>query len=284
MRAAILNGIPHTLNAGPGSARDVEEIPGGTVTTLPPIPSSDGFSIEDAKKWWETGKAIVDAGGDAGTDFNFDSALASAAAGAAAGSAIPGLGTVAGAIIAVGVYVVKWITGRANQSQWDNAGPGVHWWFTNYAPQAYLDYLHANNATGVFASVADSAKGLIVYWLTIDNYVLWPEHKYYANRFDLDYVWDATGLEGEQKMAWLRKLYDDLGVDWDATIDLWNAQGRTSTLMMKKRVVMLDSADELGPDQSTPSEANGTGVAVAVGFGLLALAATSKAFKNSSHG
>lgn len=283
MRAALLNSA--RMGAGPEDPRpnplDVVEtpVPGGVVQTGPPVRNPDGFSLEKAKSWWETGKKLADAGKANGMTVNPGAVLSAAATGAAAGAAIVGLGAIAGAAIAVGVYVIGALFGGNRPSQWDNAGPNVHWWFTNYAPQAYLAWIESTGNRGVFSSVQDSAKGLIVYWLSNEGYVLQPPPTAaYNGRMDFDYVYDATGLtDYAAKVAWLRQLYADFGIDYDATVDLWAAEGRAAGLMMKNRTFVSDAPQVPGEDETVnPSTTNAGTVA------LLGLGAAFLLFSNTS--
>ncbi len=160
MRAALLNSsrmgyLPPEGGDPRNPAIDTTEtpVPGGVVVSGPPVPSQ-GFDIEKAKAWWESGQALAAAGASNGLSINPSALLSAAATGAAAGAAIAGLGAVAGAIIAVGVYVVGAIFGGERPSQWDNAGQNVHWWFTNYAQQQH--WIAEGVAQVVLQSLKDS--------------------------------------------------------------------------------------------------------------------------------
>jgi len=278
MRAGLLNQALPTLNAGPendprANPLDTVQIPvqGGVVEVRPPVRSLDGIDFAKAEQYWKTGEKLLESGRSSGMQVNPSQLLAAAASGAAAGAAIAGLGAVAGAIIAVGIYVVGALFGGRRPSQWDNAGPNVHWWFTNYAPQAYLTWIESTDNRGVFASVADSAKGLIAYWLVQEGYILMPPPgAAYAGRLDFDYVWDATGLtDFEAKKQWCRDFYANYGIDWDATVELQTQQGRSAGVMMKNRVFISDAPSEPGTDTT---ETTTTANPVAIGVGLAAVA------------
>ena len=280
MRAGLLNNaqLP-TLNAGPENdprtnPLDAVQIPveGGVVEVRPPVQAPDGFDLAKAEQYWKTGEKLYNSGKATGMQINPGEVLTAAASGAAAGAAIAGLGAVAGAAIAVGIFLVGKLFGGNRPSQWDNAGPNVHWWFTNRAPQSYLTWIEETNNRGVFASVADSAKGLIAYWLTQEGYVIMPPPgANYSGRMDFDYVWDATGLtDFEAKKQWCRDFYANFGIDWDATVQLVQQSGRAAGVMMKNRVFIVDAPSEPGEDGAEQPTSNAT-AGVVLGAAALGL-------------
>lgn len=277
MRAALLNSsrmgyLPPEGGDPRDPAIDTTEtpVPGGVVVSGPPVPSQ-GFDIEKAKAWWESGQALAAAGASNGLSINPSALLSAAATGAAAGAAIAGLGAVAGAIIAVGVYVVGAIFGGERPSQWDNAGQNVHWWFTNYAQQDYLTWIESTGNTGVWESVQKSAQGLLTWWLTTYDYVIYPGGTFYNGRGDMDYAYEAAGTTNpETAYAWARQFYGNLGIDWDATVALWAAEGRSDTILMKNRV-FIGAADGAPDDEQGAGGTSAVGP-VLIGAGLLYLA------------
>jgi len=276
MRAALLNSSRIGYLPPTGDPRDPAfdttetPVPGGVVVSGPPVPSQ-GFDIEKAKSWWTSGKALADAGAANGISINPSALLSAAATGSAACAAIAGLGAVAGAIIAVGVYVVGAIFGGERPSQWDNAGANVHWWFTNYAQQDYLAWIESTGNTGVWESVQKSSQGLLTWWLTTYDYVIYPGGTFYNGRGDMDYAYDAAGTTNpDTAYAWVRQFYGNLGIDWDATVELWGREGRSGTILMKNRTFNGDADDT---EDNEPGAGGGSSIApVLIGAGLLYLA------------
>lgn len=295
MNAALLNSSrQQTLNAGPEIPREAtwdttwEQVAGGVVVNYSPKPSQ-GLDLDRIKNWAESGQKLLDAGKNPGMTVNPSAMLAAVASGAAAGSAIPGIGTVAGAVIAAVVYVVSAFIGGAfgpGPSIYDNAGPNVHYWWTNYAPQALLDWAQANGTfNNLIAAQAASAQGYLVWLLEVHNWVAMPPPWSWQasvgyqlgnppySRIDADYVWEAMGRPAvnteERRSAWLQDFYANFGVDYAATKAAWlnrplNSQG---ALMMKDRRFVSDQ--ELQEGTETPGGAEGSqGSKLALGAGI----------------
>jgi len=279
MRAALLNSSRMlTLNAGPETPRTPDDnytdipVPGGVVRTGPLARVMD-FDITKAEAWWKSGEKLAAAGASNGMTINPSELMAAAATGAAAGAAIAGLGAVAGAIIAVGVYVVGAIFGgnRPNEYEEAGAGPNVNWWFSNYGPEEYKQWVFSTNNTGVLVDVQHSAQGLLMYWLATYNYVIHPGGVFYNGRGDMDYGYEAAGTQSaDVAYAWVRQFYANVGIDWDATVDLWADEGR-GPLLMKNRTFISD-ADGAPDDEQGAGTGSGSGALVA-GLGIAALVA-----------
>jgi len=301
MNAALLNSA-RTLNAGPEIPRDPafdttwQPVAGGVVVTQPPV-ASPGLDLEKLKGWAESGQKLLDAGQNPGMSVNPTALLSAITSGAVAGTAIPGIGTVAGAIIAGVVYVATALIGGAfgpGPSVYDNAGPNVHWWFTTYAPQAYLDWVVASNRNSLFASTAAAAQGYLVWMLEQYNWVAmpppwswWKAHTTWYDRIDADYVWDAMGRPSsnteEGRTAWLQDFYANFGIDYIATKQRWllNPLNHAGPLMLKNRSFLSDEELESGSDEELESgngseTSPGTKAALGVGIAIAALAAINK--------
>jgi hypothetical protein len=269
------------MNAGPfepgtSDPVQVEPVEGGVVVTGPPT-RAPGLDLAKAEAWWKTAQKLDEVSKPTGMTVDPGALLAAAASGAAAGAAVPGVGAVAGAIIMVGVYIVRqWFAGQANNSQWANAGPGVHYWFTNYAPQGFMSYVEDNDVRSVFGSVQESAKALLMWWATNESLVMTYNNTSYAGRYAMDYVRDASGIttEGEAGVAaltaWAEQFYGNLGVDWSATNADWSVNGRQETLWMKNRSFVSQ-----GDDASGTFSSGSAGIVLGiVAAGALALAAS----------
>jgi len=248
-------------------------VPGGVVENRPPAPAAnDQQWMDRAVSYYNTGAKLYEAGAATGLQLNPSELVSAAASGAAAGAPLGGVGAPVGAVIAVAITIVGKLFGGNRPSIWDNAGSGVHWWFTNYGRQAYLDWIISTGNTGVFRSVQDSAKGYIVWLLTYErNLLMPPPAAAYSGRMDWDYIYDATGLTDYQaKWDWISALYADFGIDYAATVDLWTANGRSSTIMMKNRVFIGDGEDD--GDSGTDS-GSGSGLVLFSGLALAAIVA-----------
>jgi hypothetical protein len=242
MRAAVLNSAKMGAGPEPGNPNVIatETVPGGTVVTGQPA-RRNGFDIEKAKGFWQSGEKLAQAGKANGMTVNPGAMLTAAATGAAAGVGIAGVGAVLGAVIAVGIYLVGALFGGNRPSRWDNAGPGVHAWFTNYGPQAYLYWVESTGNTGVLASVKDAVKGMIVWRLTVHNNVLFNAGAWYNGINDETYILQAyrgtdAGLPYEAAYQLVAQIYADMGVDWSATVgDYVNGTAYDGTLRMINR-------------------------------------------------
>lgn len=248
MNAALLNSS-RTMNAGPETQGDIlgqiEEVAGGYVVNAGSTPS-EGLSAERIKTYAESGQKLLEAGKNPKMQIDPQGLLGAVSAGALAGAGIAGVGAVAGAIAAGVIYVVAGLFGGSGPSYWDNAGENVHWWFTNYAPQEFLTWLQSNGVEGVTASVQESARGLLSYWLLNDGYVLMPGQSYYNGRADYDFARNAIsgqpGFAGStaEVEQWLSDYYANFGVDYRGTVASWQQNGR-GPLLMFKRLFVSDS-------------------------------------------
>lgn len=296
MNAAILNGIPvkrqvlplpRTINAGPevGSpVQEIEEIPGGLVVTTRETATADDLAAFMGK-WMKTGAEIQKVAPNVVGNFPFDEVAAGMVQGAMIGTSIPGIGTAIGAIIGGISAAVPWLLAQfgPGPSRWENAGPNVHWWFTHYGPQAYLDWLDAQEMTP-FGSVADCAKVLVYWHLQTNGKVLWygghstvvtgtnDDYYVYNAQFGVDFT--ESPQTWDQSFFAVEKMYADLGIDWRATVALYNSTGMATGIVYLKRAIYNDAGQLVndGTDGETPS----TNTAAAVGItaalvGLIAL-------------
>lgn len=301
MNAALLNSSRRgagTLNAGPevdiprdpGFDTTWESVAGGVVVSGPPQPS-EGLDLARLQSWAESGQKLLDAGKNPGMTVNPSALLAAVTAGAVAGSTIPGVGTVVGAIVAGVVYVATALIGGAfgpGPSIYDNAGANVHWWFTNYAPEGYLQWVISTGSNSPFASVQAAAQGYLVWllqtygWVAMPPPYSWQAHAGYTlgnppySRLDYDYVWDATGIAAhEAKIPWLQDFYANFGVDWMATRDAWLSNGVGGPILLKNRQFLTD--EELAAAAENDGTAsNGKQLAAGLGITLAALALMNK--------
>lgn len=107
--------------------------------------------------------------------------------------------------------LVNWITTNVGQmfedlfgpgpSQWDNAGPGVHQWFTSYGPQAFLDWMRANRPNA-FGSL-DGVFALYALWRKM---VGWPA------------ILPRNGAPGGYSANVTPQAYAAMGMDYAAMI------------------------------------------------------------------
>lgn len=282
MNAALLNSsVPRTLNAGPEIPRDPafdttwQPVAGGVVVTQPPVASSGGLDLAKIESWAKSGEKLLAAGANPGMSINPSALLSAVAGGAAAGAAIAGVGAVAGAIISAATYVITALIGGRfgpGPSIYDNAGPNVHWWFTNYAPQEYLDWVLSTGRMEVFASRQAAAQGYLVWLLVEKNWVAmpppwswWVANTTWFDRLDYDYVWDASGIaDHTAKEPWLQDFYANFGVDWLATKNAWLQRNVNSAgpVMMKNRTFVSD--EDLEQPGSEIEGASSTKSAVAL--------------------
>ena len=132
-----------------------------------------------------------------------------AAAAAASGGITAATQAVTGALLGV----VGKIFGKG-PSVYDNAGPGVHAWFTAYAPQKFLDWVKTN-APGAFASI-DQAKAIYAAWV-------WDFNRSIVNPNDPNFHGPLTS-----------QAYAAMGIDYPATVAAMNLYGRGYTEAGKK--------------------------------------------------
>lgn len=298
MNAALLNEArkPYAQRMGAGPEQptvlegieSVEPVEGGAVVTMSQPTERRGFSLEAISGYVETGVKLFNAGKESGINVNpnglWDAIKAGASVGGLVTAAVgmPGVGAINGAIAGACMYVVSQWFGGGGTRRWDNAGSGVHYWFTNYAPQSYLDWLDSTGNQGVLASVHQSASGLVAYWLTASNLMLRPPpHAIYNGRFDYDYIADAmygldrAGMAAAEaqnpglKRLWCQNFYQTFGIDYGATIDMWG-NGPTGSILYKDRRFVSD--EDLDRSRDLPPGSSDTGT-TAAGIGLAALAA-----------
>lgn len=277
MRAAVLNSA-RTLNAGPETpvVPDIQEIPGGVVVTETEPGGVDRLA-ENIIKYARTGKAIQDSGSGLAGDFPFAAVLAGAMTGAAVGSGIPAIGTAIGAVVGAVAAASSWIIAQfgGGPSFWEGAGEDVHWWFTNYAPEAYLAWLRAQNLNP-YGGVQESARCLLLWNLQQNGRVVWPGHRTInAAHDDESFVLHAfQGPNGpwnyEGAYAAVARTYADLGVDFHATVAMYNAEGMGRLVYIKRSVLLnngevIDGVEDadgaIGDEQAAR---DGSGIAVAL--------------------
>lgn len=278
MRAYTLNGARERMNAGPETGSIIDEIPSGVVVTTPEVGDMDAFAA-NIPRWATTGKTLQQTAPGLVGDFPFDKVLEAAASGAALGSAGLGFGIAVGVIASVAIVVGEWFVRNVinKPSRWDQAGPHVHWWFTNYAPQAYLDWIDSTESFGLLASVSDAAKGL-VNWHLSNGKVLWQGsgHSSIVNGVNDDgYVmWAYYGMY-DGSPDWvaareaMRDFYRGYGIDWNATNALYVERGSAGgPFVLLKRVILMDDGTEIdgapGAGDSGGSISNSTKILAAV--------------------
>lgn len=139
----------------------------------------------------------------------------------AAGSAGTAAGGAAGSAIASGIIgVVNNIFG-GGPSRWDNAGPGVHDWFTKYGPQAFLDWMAAN-APDKFGSL-DQVKALYAVWV-------WNTSRSLIGPSQSNFFVPITTPQA----------YAAIGINYQATVDNAMAKGLSLSNMSPANVIMLN--------------------------------------------
>lgn len=257
---------------------------GTTVANLHPEKHTGSWESNwnKTKGWFETGAKIQEADPGFADGFPFKAALGAAATGAIAGAGMAGVGAVLGAIAGALIVTIGWLVDKIfghRPSRWDNAGPGVHWWYTNYAPNNFLGWVDAQGeSVGILSSIEASARALLVWHLQTNNKVLWWGHETVTSgRPDAAYAFHAMEgdslYQGEARAkAYLQTFYDNLGIDWQATQALYDSEGPGSALMYKRRI--LFPADEAAPPldsgQDGPDNGGATVAVVATALGLLA--------------
>jgi len=209
--------------------------PGTNAPVGQPLPPGSNVStvLTESEDGWDPNQAVnflVQADAAAGqlerigvnlpAGIDFGRAAASIATGAAMGSVVPGVGTVAGAIAGLGLYVVAFI-----QASGSGLGPYPNQqtaaWAQAFAEQAFIDWA-VENETNTWGSIPDMARAQLLFWLERWKCVLvaYPETgpganlrgaSFYNGVPDLLYLGYCGGD------AVVRDLYKQAGVDYEAT-------------------------------------------------------------------
>jgi len=113
--------------------------------------------------------------------------------------------------------IVSWFGGlfsghSAGWHRWQNAGPGVHDWFTKYGPQDFLDWMDKNFPND-FTSV-QRVKDLLVLWLA-DSPWGWKPTFLAPNGFGIGYTGVDVGAQWYTPNT--PEQYRLLGIDYAAT-------------------------------------------------------------------
>lgn len=312
MNAHVLNGIPSEPASGhiPGmlgfgdtasdpSGGASNEKPGrSVVVTGPPIPKPS-WDISQAVQFWDASEKLQKQGRQNGMNINPASLLAAAGTGAALGAAAGGIGAPIGAAVAVLIVLVTQFTsGPADpyQDMWDNAGNGVHAWFTHFGPVEFLDWCKANNP-GALASVTDVNRTLCMWWVERYGTVLVPGMKFYSGKPDNAYLnllrpysfgagygssYDSTIL-GElmnpsaagvaQGLEWYKQELWNLGIDYEASAEM-RRNGERGLAMVNRRTL---EPPELAVNLSAAEQAQTTTAALGVAAAAAALTFLNKA-------
>jgi len=232
--------------------------PGSTVADvlLQPEASPSGIDPEKLKRYWQVGEKLAQLNVSNSADFPFVEAIATVTTAAAGGGPVV-------AIAAAVVVAVKWLTGSRPARDWATAGPGVHAWFTALGPQAFLDWVRANNS-GALASVK-AVQECFLGW-TVQQWAnpLVPEGRYYtangiaiANTtyFASPSIFESFGFENAPAAAvaairnapptsmpdWVADAYTGLGVDYVASVERKRNDPTASGFMMYRRGIEVTS-------------------------------------------
>lgn len=116
----------------------------------------------------------------------------------------------------------------AGYRRWQNAGPGVHAWFTQWGPQSFLDYMDANHPDG-FSSLEQVLTYMPAWALTNPN----------GSAFLI--MRNGYGISDPRAPYWYILLtedaYRDLGIDYQATAARIIADGRNN--LTEKAPILL---------------------------------------------
>lgn len=122
----------------------------------------------------------------------------------------------------------------AGYKRWENAGPGVHDWFTQSGRQAFLDWMDAHHPDG-FGSI-EEVKSYLPFWaftLTVgDAFMIFPDGWGYYQPA-LAAQWYAEGIT--------EAAYKTMGIDYAATFAAMQAINRNNVTQAPDSVVYLDT-------------------------------------------
>lgn len=133
----------------------------------------------------------------------------------------------------IGQVVKGWSIGHsAGYKRWEDAGAGVHDWFTNYGRQAFLDWMDANHPDG-FGSIDEVLSYLPAWAFTVtvgDAWIVYPGGWGYYQP-DLASHWYKEGIT--------EAAYKALGIDYAATFAKMQAINRNNVTQAPESVVYL---------------------------------------------
>jgi hypothetical protein len=258
-----------------------------------PLPPGSNVStvLTESEDGWDPNQAVnflVQADAAAGqlerigvnlpAGIDFGRAAASISTGAALGSVVPGVGTVAGAIAGLGLYVVEFIQASGSGNGPYPSGP-VAMWAQNFAEQAFVDWAVQNEAN-TWGSIEDMARAQLLFWLERWKcvLVLYPPTgpgaqlrgaSFYNGIPDLIYIGYCGGD------AAVRDLYKQAGVDYEATrqarIEANTTDYKLVVQYQLKVAVPNAAAPGRGPQE--PPRGGGADEKGSIGVGTLAAGA-----------
>jgi hypothetical protein len=283
--AVYIRGIgqgPETLDVRwPNTNTPVgQPLPAGSTVSTQLIENEDGWDPNQAVNFLVQADAAASQLSRIGVQLpngiDFGRAAASIASGAALGSVVPGVGTVAGAAIGLGLYVVEFI-------QASGAGLGPYpdqqtaWWAQAFAEQAFVDWA-VEHETNTWGSIQDMARAQLLFWLERWKCVLvaYPETgpganlrgaSFYNSVPDLLYLGYAGGE------AAVRDLYKQAGVDYDATRQARIEANTTDYKLVAQYRIKLDVPGGVVPGRTPQEPPRGGGADTKSSLGVGALAA-----------
>ena len=190
-----------------------------------PQPPDWAVKFDESKlvRYVNTGVALQKANKTPLGGFNFAAMAAAMGTGAVIGGTVGtivpiignAVGAAVGAVIGAAAYVGTFIVNILNRpsQEWANAAPGVHFWFNNFGPVEYLDWVRASNS-GLLTNLEECISGLAIFWLERYGYVLCPSgDRFYSGKPDVLY----SGQPGSIIFNRNRTMYESMGVDYRKT-------------------------------------------------------------------